>query len=91
MWVLRAADDGELVAGETGDDVTGFQHLGQPTADLDEQVVAGMVAQRVVDLLEPVEVEHDDERAHRALTGTAEHPPVSARTTTLFGRPVSPS
>ena len=49
--------DGELVAAEPGQDVVGTQAAPQPRADLAQQVVTGGVAQAVVDLLEPVEVE----------------------------------
>ncbi len=35
---------------------------GNAPSEFDEQFVAGMVAECVVDLLEPVEVEHDDEQ-----------------------------
>ena len=49
--------DGELVAAEPGQHVARPQRGAQPRADLAEQVVAGVVAEAVVDLLEPVEVE----------------------------------
>ena len=47
----------EFVAAETRDDVRCAQALPQPCADLAQQHVAGLVAQRVVDDLEPVEVD----------------------------------
>ena len=49
--------DRELVAAEPGDDVAGADRRAQPHGDLDEQAVAGVVADAVVDLLEAVEVD----------------------------------
>ena len=60
--VLGAADvgeqDGELVAAEAGDRVARPQRRGQALADRAQQQVAVVVAERVVDLLEAVEVDH---------------------------------
>ena len=52
-------EDGELVAAEAGEQVVarGRRQPGEPLGHVAEQVVAGVVAQAVVDLLEPVEVE----------------------------------
>ena len=60
--VHRGEQDGELVAAEPGDGVPLPQHRPEPRADLAEQLVAVAVAQSVVDLLEPVQVdqEHGD-------------------------------
>ena len=52
--------DPELVAAEAGRGVAGAQAAAQALGDLDEQLVAGGVAERVVDRLEVVEVEHAD-------------------------------
>jgi hypothetical protein len=58
------AQDGELVAAEPGDDVAGPGRLAQPRGDLQQQAVAGLVAEAVVDQLEVVEVQEEDrERA----------------------------
>ena len=59
--VLEAdAQDGELVAAEAGDQI-GVAHGGlEPLRDLDQQPVAGLVAEAVVDDLEVVEVEEQD-------------------------------
>ena len=57
--------DRELVAAEPGHGVRRAQRARQPLADQLEQAVAVVVAERVVDLLEVVEV-HDH---HRALAG----------------------
>ena len=52
-----AAHDHELVATEPGHHVAGSEHAGDAAGRLDEQLVAGVVAEAVVDDLEPVEVE----------------------------------
>ena len=49
--------DGELVAAEASHHVVLADLLAQSCRDLHQQLVAGLVAQRVVDLLEAVEVE----------------------------------
>ena len=59
--------DRELVAGEAGDDVGGAHPFAHHRGDLADQVVAGVVAERVVDPLEAVDV--DDH--HRAATAVA--------------------
>src|SRR5206468_2472320 len=51
------ADDEELVAADPPDDVLPAQHRRQPLRGQREQLVAGVVAQGVVDRLEPVEVD----------------------------------
>ena len=48
----------ELVAAEAGHRVRAAQGGAQPPADLHQQRVAGVVAERVVDVLEAVEVHH---------------------------------
>ena len=61
-------EDGELVAAEAGDGVAGAQRRLQPRAELLEQQIATLVAERVVDLLEAVEIEqhHGDAAAFAA-------------------------
>ena len=51
--------DRELVAAEPGDGVPLAQRGHEPRADLLEQRVAAVVSERVVDLLEPVQVHHE--------------------------------
>ena len=52
--------DGELVAAEAGEHVAGRERGGCPQGDLLQQHVAHLVAERVVDVLEAVEVaDHD--------------------------------
>ncbi len=52
--------DGELVATEPGQDVAVADGGPEPDGDLLQEVVAAGVAEGVVDLLEPVEVDHED-------------------------------
>ena len=70
----------ELVAAEAGDRVTGAQHPAQPDRDLHQHRVAGSVPERVVHLLETVEVDqqHADPwvSRQRGLDVNLEQPPV---------------
>ena len=54
---------GALVAAEAGDRVGGAQALEQHAGHPDDQLVAGVVAERVVDRLEVVDVEHEQRAA----------------------------
>jgi hypothetical protein len=49
--------DGELVAAEARQRVVGAQQLGEPRPDLLQDLVAGVMAQGVVELLEAVEAD----------------------------------
>ena len=61
-------EHGELVAADPRDQVARAHAAGKTAADLDQQLVADLVAVAVVDLLEAVEVEqHQRERAPLAL------------------------
>ena len=51
------AQDRELVAAEAGDGLVPAQRVPQPLGDREDQLVAGRVAEAVVDHLEAVEVE----------------------------------
>ena len=64
MDVLLEHD--ELVAAEPRHEILGPQHLAQPLGDRAQQLVAAGMAERVVDLLELVEV---DEQQRRQLFG----------------------
>ena len=81
----RLEQDGELVAAESGDRVAGPDRLPQPLGHLDEQEVAGRVTEKVVDLLEAVEVEEEDRDAvatdgvERVLDAVAEQRAVRER------------
>jgi hypothetical protein len=64
---LATADEhGELVAAEPRKQVLAAHLLGEARRDLAQQVVAALVAQDVVDLLEAVEV---DQQQRELLTG----------------------
>src|SRR5689334_16467617 len=52
----------ELVAAEAGDEILRTQHLAQPLGNRAEQLVAAGMAERVVDLLELVEVDEQQRR-----------------------------
>jgi hypothetical protein len=69
--VGQDGQDRELVPAEAGQDVVAAQQLVQALGDVDEQAVGLLVAHRVVDLLEAVEVdEHEGgERAVAARVG----------------------
>ena len=64
------ADDGELVAAEARQTISGAQHAAEPAGRGGEQFVARFVAQAVVHDLEVVDVEHHqaDRRVGRART-----------------------
>ena len=76
--------DRELVATQPGDDVVVPQRAAQPLRDLLQQLVAAVVAERVVDVLEPVDVqEHEPDAGagllrleDRAAHPLREHAPV---------------
>jgi hypothetical protein len=57
-WIGGGEQDGELVAAEPGHGVVAADRALEPPGHLDQQQVARVVAEVVVDLLEPVEVEH---------------------------------
>ena len=59
-------EDAELVAAEPDSQVGRPQALGQALADGAQQLVAGGVAERVVDGLEVVQVHEQDGRPHAA-------------------------
>ena len=56
----HVGQDRELVAAEAGQDVVAAQQMAQARGDVDEQAVAVLVAHRVVDLLEAVEVDEHE-------------------------------
>jgi hypothetical protein len=58
--VDRRQQDGELVATQAADGVRVAQDRTQPRADLAEQLVPVGVAEAVVDLLEPVQVDEQE-------------------------------
>ena len=58
----RPHEDDELVTTESGDEVLGAYDLPEPRRDLDEHGVADVVAERIVDVLEVVEIDERDDR-----------------------------
>ncbi len=62
--VFAGADngEGELVAGQPGDDAGFGQRVAEPVADLGENHVTGTVSESVVDLFEPNQVKQDQPR-----------------------------
>jgi len=63
LVVGAAQQDGELVTAEPGDEAARPDRGPQPGADLDQELVAVLVPEGVVDLLEPIEVEDHDRGA----------------------------
>ncbi len=66
-------DHHELVAAEAPDGVVVAQHRLQPRADLSQDLVAGVMAEAVVDLLEAVDVDEQRGRADAQAPCTREH------------------
>ena len=63
LILARGLDDGEFVATEPRQHVGCAQRGSQATGDLPEQFIAGGMTKRVVDVLETVEVEHEDRKS----------------------------
>ena len=61
--LLAHREDCEFIAAETRDYVAGLRRLREPAADLGEDLVSDRVTARVVDLLEVVEIEHEQRYA----------------------------
>ncbi len=64
--------DGELVAAEARGGVAGADARAQALADLEQDPVAGGVAEAVVDRLEVVEVDEDDGQADVVAAGAGD-------------------
>ena len=75
------AEDRELVAAEAGDGVAGPDHRLELARDRDQQLVAGVVAEAVVDVLEAVEVEEQRRRRSTSCAGSARSPGRAGRGT----------
>ena len=54
--------DAEFVAADPGDDVAVTDALGQQVGDLDQRLVAGAMAERIVDHLQAVEIDEQHRR-----------------------------
>ncbi len=68
----RPDQDHELVAAEAGDEVAGAHDSSEPRRDLDEHRVADLVTERVVDVLEVVEIDEGQDRGLSCRAGTFE-------------------
>ena len=90
LSVVAGADDRELIAGESCEHVIGVDQRSESVTHHDEEVVAGVVTERVVHFLEPVEVEHDHEWLTVALAGGGTSM-IDRSNDVRFGSPVSPS
>ena len=77
--VARHQHDRELVAPEPGERVLLAQQRAQARADLAQHLIAGVVAERVVELLEPVEV--DEQQRHLLALSAHQSTAASSRST----------
>ena len=75
----------ELVAAEAGHGVALADGLAQAPADLDQQLVAEVMAEGVVDLLEAVEVHHDHARPSVAAAASRRRSPARGARGTACG------
>jgi hypothetical protein len=64
------AQDRELVARQSSQHVAGLEHGRHAVGELHKQVVAGVVAERVVDFFESIEVEHQHVRGQAGRRAT---------------------
>ena len=71
--VVALGEDDELVAAEPPDRLAAPQHGFEPGADRAEELIAGGVAERVVDLLEAVEVDEQHARHTEVAAGARHH------------------
>ena len=73
--VIGAAggDDREFVAAEPGDQVVAAQGAGEPLGDAADQLVADRMAERIVDVLEMVEIDVEHGRGRTALAHLLDH------------------
>ncbi len=62
-------DDGELVARQSREHVVVTEHRPQSLRQPEQQLIAGLVTERVVDGLEPIDVEDDDGKLVAAVLG----------------------
>ena len=66
-------DDGELVAAEAGDQIVAAHDAAQALRDVENELVADMVAERVVDVLEMIEIDVEHRRGRTAAAHLADH------------------
>ena len=85
----RGLQDDELVAAEAGDDVGLADMAAQPVGDRAQQQVAARMAERVVDLLELVEVDEKDGDRAGLVESRQRAGPSGRGGSSRLGRPVS--
>ena len=88
LIVASFLDDGEFVAAEPRQHVAGAQRISAAARDLAQQRIAGSVTERVVDVLEAVEIEHQDRERRRGPASNALSSSSRARKKARFGSPV---
>ena len=66
-------DDGEFVAAEAGDQIVAAHDAAQALRDVENELVADMVAERVVDVLEVIEIDVEHRRRRTAAAHLADH------------------
>ena len=77
MLVRLGGEHGELLATQARDDVAGPRRPSQGLGELDQGAVARGVPESIVELLEPIQVEHHDRQ----------RPPAAGRALELAGEP----
>jgi hypothetical protein len=89
--VRQRGEHGELVAAEAGEEVAAAQHLAQAMGDLDQEPVALLMAEGVVDLLDAIEVDQQQRRERAHAPGARERAlplPMQGRAVRQVGEPV---
>ena len=66
-------DDGELVAAEAGHQIVAAHDVAQPLGDVEDELVADVMAERVVDVLEVIEVDVEHRRGRAAGAHFVDH------------------
>ena len=66
-------DDGELVAAEAGHQILAAHDVAQPLGDVEDELVADVMAERVVDVLEVIEVDVEHRRGRAAGAHVVDH------------------
>ena len=73
---VRRADgqNGKFIAAEPGDEIVATHHMTETLGDRENEFVADMMAERIVDVLEMVEVDEEDRRGRTAAPHFADQP-----------------
>ena len=70
---LAMGDDGEFVAAEAGHQILAAHDAAQPLGDVEDELVADVMAERVVDVLEVIEVDVEHRRRRAAGAHIVDH------------------